>query len=147
MLASLEALEAVRQEATGLQDMGVWDGSTVREKAEVAAQARRSGIQVHFGQLMTIASIKFFELARHVQKVEGRIVFRGDCAKDEPGAPAGAPRAGGKPHFGTRLKCLYPRTYGEISDVDRASARVATEIRALYYNMATRTQGGCGRPT
>ena len=43
---------------------------------------------MHFGQLMTIASIKFYELAKHLQKVEGRIVFRGDCAKDEAGAPA-----------------------------------------------------------
>ena len=86
MLASPEAL---KQEATGLQDVGVWDSSTVWEKAEVAAQARQSGIkvhQVHFGQLMTIASIKFYELAKHLQKVKGRIVFRGDCAKDEAGA-------------------------------------------------------------
>ena len=32
MLASPEALEAVKQEATGLQDIGVWDSSTAREK-------------------------------------------------------------------------------------------------------------------
>ena len=79
--------EAIKQEATGLQDVGVWDSSTVREKAEVAAQARQSGIKVHFGQLMTIASIKFYELAKHLQKVKGRVVCRGDCAKDEAGAP------------------------------------------------------------
>ena len=30
MLASPEALEAIKQEATGLQDVGVWDSSTVR---------------------------------------------------------------------------------------------------------------------
>ena len=71
MLASPEALEAIKQEATGLQDVGVWDSSTVREKAEVAAQARQSGTKVHFGQLMTIASIKFYELAKHLQKVKG----------------------------------------------------------------------------
>ena len=29
---------------------------------------------------MTIASIKFYELAKHLQKVKGRIVYRGDCA-------------------------------------------------------------------
>ena len=97
MLASPEALQAIKQEATGLQDVGVWDSSTVREKAEVAAQARQSGIKVHFGQLMTIASIKFYELAKHLQKVKGRIVFRGDCAKDEAGAPAVYQELGANP--------------------------------------------------
>ena len=113
MLASPEALEAIKQEATGLQDVGVWDSSTVREKAEVAAQARQSGIKVHFGQLMTIASIKFYELAKHVQKVKGRIVFRGDCAKDEAGAPAVYQEL----DLGTGPKRLpgvwvHPRTHG-----------------------------------
>ena len=28
--------------------------------------------------LMTIASIKFYELAQHLQKMKGRIVYRGD---------------------------------------------------------------------
>ena len=37
---------------------------------------------------MTIASIKFAELATHLQKMKGRIVYRGDCAKDEHGAAA-----------------------------------------------------------
>ena len=94
MLASPEALEAIKQEvATGLQDVGVWDSSTVREKAEVAAQARQSGIKVHFGQLMTIASIKFYELAKHLQKVK----TRGDCAKDEAGAPVVCQELGANP--------------------------------------------------
>ena len=87
MLRYLRLVKHWKQSATGLQDVGVWDSSTVREKAEVAAQARQSGIKVHFGQPMTIASIKFYELAKHLQKVKGRIVFRGDCAKDEAGAP------------------------------------------------------------
>ena len=37
---------------------------------------------------MTIASIKLFELAKHLQKMKGRIVYRGDCAQDEEGAAA-----------------------------------------------------------
>ena len=40
---------------------------------------------------MSAASIKFWELAKHLQKVKGRIVYRGDCAKDEEGAAADEP--------------------------------------------------------
>ena len=54
----------------------------------VRSEAKKTGISVHFGQLMTIASIKFFELAKHLQKMKGRIVYRGDCAKDEHGSAA-----------------------------------------------------------
>ena len=55
----------------------------MQEYQSVKDQARKSGVSVHFGQLMTIASIKLFELAQHLQKIKGRIVYRGDCAKDE----------------------------------------------------------------
>ena len=34
-------------------------------------EAKASGVSVHFGQLMTIASIKFYELADHLHKNEG----------------------------------------------------------------------------
>ena len=57
MLASSEALEAVRLEATGLEKAGVWDLNSVREYDQVAAEARRSSIKVHFGQLMSLASV------------------------------------------------------------------------------------------
>ena len=37
---------------------------------------------------MSICSIKFAELAKHLQVHKGRLVYRGDCAKDEWGAAA-----------------------------------------------------------
>ncbi len=46
---------------------------------------------------MTIASIKFYELAAHLQKVKGRIVYRGDCAKDEHGSAAVYQELGANP--------------------------------------------------
>eukprot|EP00434_Breviolum_minutum_P008141 symbB.v1.2.007178.t1/scaffold436.1/size343649/10 len=46
---------------------------------------------------MTIASIKFFELAKHLQKMKGRIVYRGDCAKDEHGSAAVYQELGANP--------------------------------------------------
>ena len=88
MLSSPQALEAVRKEADGLRAVPVWDEQNPREFADVQAEARRTGTKVHFGKLMSIASIKFYELAQHLQKMKGRIVYRGDCAKDEEGAAA-----------------------------------------------------------
>ena len=97
MLASPEALSAVRKEAEGLVDAGTWNLNSVREHADVRSEAKKSGISVHFGQLMTIASIKFFELAKHLQKMKGRIVYRGDCARDEHGAAAVYQELGANP--------------------------------------------------
>ena len=97
MLASPEALTAVRKEAEGLVNAGTWDLNSVREQADVRSEAKKSGISVHFGQLMTIASIKFYELASHLQKMKGRIVYRGDCAKDEHGSAAVYQELGANP--------------------------------------------------
>ncbi|CAE7560940.1 RE1 [Symbiodinium natans] len=88
MLASPQALEAIRAEADGLRAVPVWDETNPREYRDVQSEARRTGAKVHFGKLMSIASIKFWELAQHLQKMKGRIVYRGDCAKDEEGAAA-----------------------------------------------------------
>ena len=88
MLSNPKALEAIRAEADGLVKAGTWNLSSVREKEDVRKEAKASGVSVHFGQLMTIASIKFYELADHLHKMKGRIVYRGDCAKDEHGAAA-----------------------------------------------------------
>ena len=88
MLSNPKALEAAKAEADGLIKAGTWSLDSVREKEDVRAEAKRTGVSVHFGQLMTIASIKFYELAQHLQKMKGRIDYRGDCAKDEHGAAA-----------------------------------------------------------
>ena len=97
MLSDPRALEAIKAEADGLVKAGTWDLDSVREKDDVRADAKASGVSVHFGQLMTIASIKFFELAQHLQKMKGRIVYRGDCAKDEHGAAAVYQELGANP--------------------------------------------------
>ena len=81
MLASPERLSAVRKEAEGLVNAGTWDLNSVREQADVRSEAKKTGISVHFGQLMTIASIKFYELAAHLQKMKGRIVYRATVRK------------------------------------------------------------------
>ena len=97
MLSSPEALQAVKAEADGLVAKGTWDLSSVREQDDVRSEAKATGTSVHFGQLMTIASIKFHELAKHLQKVKGRIVYRGDAAKDELGFAAVYQELGANP--------------------------------------------------
>ena len=71
MLASPEALAALRSEADGLRAVPVWDETNPREYADVQKEAKSSGAKVHFGRLMTIVSIKFYELAKHLQKLQG----------------------------------------------------------------------------
>ena len=73
MLASPEALAAVRSEADGLRSVPTWDEDHPWEFEDVRSDSRKSGIKVHFGKLMTIASIKFYELAKHLQKMQGRM--------------------------------------------------------------------------
>ena len=89
MLSKPAALEAVKKEATGLESGGTWLLNTVRELSELKESAKDSGEKVIIGQPMTLCSEKFAELADEAKKVlKGRIVFRGDNARDEHGALA-----------------------------------------------------------
>ena len=78
----------VRAEADGLRCVPTWDEDNPRDFEDVRNKSTKSGVKVHFGKLMTIASMKCYELAKHLRKMKGRIVYRGDCAKDEEGALA-----------------------------------------------------------
>ncbi|CAE7028491.1 GIP [Symbiodinium sp. CCMP2592] len=135
MLSSPEALKAVKQEADGLRAVPVWDETNPQEYASVQAQARRTGTKVHFGKLMSIASIKFWELAKHLQKVKGRIVYRGDCAKDEEGAAAVYRELGANPTSVQGLNaCL---AYGSLpghqsSAADAVKAYVQALLKSKY---------------
>ncbi|CAE6942204.1 RE1 [Symbiodinium sp. CCMP2592] len=135
MLSSPEALNAVKQEADGLRAVPVWDETNPQEYASVQAQARRTGTKVHFGKLMSIASIKFWELAKHLQKVKGRIVYRGDCAKDEEGAAAVYRELGANPTSVQGLNaCL---AYGSLpghqsSAADAVKAYVQALLKSKY---------------
>ena len=85
MMSSEKALEAVRAEAAGLEEEHTWNLSTVIEKAELVAKALKSGEKIHLGELMSICSEKFAELAPELRKLKGRIVYRGDITKDQDG--------------------------------------------------------------
>ena len=59
-----------------------------RKFKDAQFEARARGTKAQSGKLMTIASIKFLELAKRLQKMKGGIVYRGDCAKGKDGAAA-----------------------------------------------------------
>ena len=130
MLSNPQALEAVKAEADGPIKAGTWSLDSVREKEDVRAEAKRTGVSVHFGQLMTIASIKFYELAEHLQKMKGRIVYRGDCAKDEHGAAAVYQELGANPTSVQGLNtCL---AYGSLpGNSSSAADAVKAYVQAL----------------
>ena len=79
---------------------------------------------------MTIASIKFFELAQHLQKMKGRIVYRVDCAKDEHGAAAVYQELGANPTSAQGLNaCL---AYGSLpGNSSSAADAVKAYVQAL----------------
>ena len=130
MLSNPQALEAVKAEADGPIKAGTWSLDSVREKEDVRAEAKRTGVSVHFGQLMTIASIKFYELAQHLQKMKGRIVYRGDCAKDGHGAAAVYQELGANPTSVQGLNaCL---AYGSLpGNSSSAADAVKAYVQAL----------------
>ena len=130
MLNDPRALKAIREEADGLEKAGTWDLESVREHQEVKDEARKSGVSVHFGQLMTIASIKFYELAQHLQKMKGRIVYRGDCAKDEHGSAAVYQELGANPTSVQGLNaCL---AYGALpGNTTTAADAIKAYVQAL----------------
>ena len=83
-----KAIAAVKAEAQGLLHEETWLPSTVIEKSDLIAWARKNMKKIHIGDLLLLCSIKFFEMPEAYHKHKGRICFRGDNAKDQFGASA-----------------------------------------------------------
>ena len=115
-LAGLEDFAAVVE--TDPTAKGIAASLTPRDYTNIQREAKNSGAKVHFGRLMTIVPIKFYELAKHLQKLKGRVAYRGDCAKGEYGAAAVyqelgalrmAPSRGMPPRLLMRLRHTFRR--------------------------------------
>ena len=135
MLSDPEALQKVKDEAADLVNEGTWEYESVREKEHVRAEAKASGVSVHFGKLMTIASIKFYELAKELRKKKGGIVYRGDCARDEHGAAAVYEELGTNPTSVQGLNtCLaYGSLPGNLcTAADAVKAYVQATLKSKY---------------
>ena len=71
-----------------LEKISAWNLTKVRSKKQVIEEARTSGTKVHFASLMDICHLKNAELEAKHQKYKGRVVLRGDIAKDDSGSYA-----------------------------------------------------------
>ena len=79
------AKAAIDKEWDKLFKFGTFDLSIVAEKHDVAKRYKLKNEKVHFGTLRTLCHEKHCELPLHLRKYKGRVVFRGDIAKDEDG--------------------------------------------------------------
>jgi hypothetical protein len=82
------AMKAIQAEAAGLLQEKTWLLETVIEKKDLREWAQKTNTKVHFGELLLLCSIKYWEMGPAYWKHKGRICFRGDNAKDEGGALA-----------------------------------------------------------
>ena len=71
-----------------LEKILAWQLTKVRNKKEVIDEARNKGRKVHFALLMDLCHLKNSELEPQYQKYKGRVVLRGDIAKDDSGSCA-----------------------------------------------------------
>ena len=76
---------ALKKEWDKLKDKDAWDYDSVRERADVEEEARRTGVMIHLGSLMAFCHIKNYQLGEDQWSFKGRVVFRGDNVKDENG--------------------------------------------------------------
>ena len=136
MLANPRALQAVRNEANGLVSGGTWLLETVQELATLKQQARTKGEKIVIGQLMTICSENFAELADKSKRVlKGRVVFRGDNARDENGALAIYQDLAASPTLVTSANANI--AYGlfrgnKTTSADAVKAYIQSVLKAIY---------------
>jgi len=113
MLSDPKALDALRTERDSLIKEDTWLEYTVQEFDDLIEWSKRTGGKIHHGSLMDICSIKHAESA-HLAKYKGRIVFRGDNAKDQDGAAAVFQELSASPagihSANSNSIWLYPRT-------------------------------------
>jgi len=115
------ARESIDKEWNKLDNKLTWDFSRVQPKQKVIADARQRGVPVHFGDLMILCHIKHSELAEHLWRYKGRIVFRGDNVKDESGFLAVFSEQGASASHMAAAKFMdaiarLPACHGEVSD-------------------------------
>ena len=78
------ARKAFDKESGKLDGKTHWLYDTVREYADIAAEATTQNRTIHFGELMRLCHVKHCELGASLRSYKGRVVFRGDNVRDEP---------------------------------------------------------------
>ncbi len=135
-----KAVEAIQKEGSTLVNDGTWDETTVTERADLLAEAKRTGRKIHWGDILTLCSIKFFEKHPDFWKYKGRICFRGDSVKDEDGAPAVFQEMSSSPAAiqSINANVAYGMIPGRSSSVsDALSAYIQTLLKSKYPTWVT----------
>ena len=115
----------------GLEKLA-WNLTKVRSKSEVIDEARKAGATVHFASLMDICHLKNAELEAKHQKYKGRVVLRGDIAKDDSGSYAVFTEQGSSASQMTAAKTMdiistLPGCDGQAADAVSAYTQVKME--------------------
>ena len=126
------AKAAVDKEWEKLERFSAWNLTKVRSKSEVIDEARTGGVTVHFASLMDICHLKNAELEAKHQKYKGRVVLRGDIAKDNSGAYAVFTEQGSSASQMTAAKIMdiisrLPGCDGQAADAASAYTQVKME--------------------
>ena len=126
------AKAAVNSEWEKLDKISAWNLTKVRSKKEVIAEARTEGEKVHFASQMDIRHLKNAELEAKHQKYKGRVVLRGDTAKDDSGYYAVFTEQGSSASQMTAAKVMdiisrLPGCAGQAADAVSSYTQVKTE--------------------
>ena len=78
-----EAITAIDNEWTKLENKKFVDYSDVWERAKLETWSQETKTRIYIGSLMTLCHIKNYQLHKSKWSYKGRIVFRRDCVKDE----------------------------------------------------------------
>ena len=112
--------------------ISAWNVTKVRSKTEVIDEAKTSGGTVHFASLMDICHLKNAELEAKHQKYKGRVILRGDIAKDDSGSYAVLTEQGSSASQMTAAKVMdiisrLPGFAGQAADAVSAHTQVKME--------------------
>ena len=143
------AKAAVDKEWEKLEKISAWNLTKVRRKSEVIDEARTSGATVHFASLMDICHLKNAELEAKHQKYKGRVVLRGDIAKEDSGSCAVFTEHGSSASQMTGAEIMgiisrLPGCDGEAADAVSAYPRLKWKMHPNYRKFPNRSVQTCG---
>ena len=126
------AKEAVDKEWEKLEKISAWNLTKVRSKKEVIDKAKTKGVKVHFASLMDLCHLKNAESEKKYQKYKGRVVLRGDIAKDNSGSYAVFTEQGSSASQMTAAKVMditsrLPGCAGQAANAVSADTQVSVE--------------------
>ena len=107
-----------------LEKISAWNLTKVKSKKMVIDEARTAGATVHFASLMDICYLKNAELEATHQKCKGRVVLRGDIAKDNFGSCA---------VFTEQGSSAFQMTAAKISWISSPDCQVAMDKQQTQY--------------